>query len=219
MSVEPLPQEESLSYELLLRKSLDVEASPTSGSDDATSTIAPVSSAASSAGASSTVAVPDRGSVQLLRNVPVHNPTDSLMAGLIDQTRALSEAEFHEDCTKEITKKAGWKLSMLASGDLSVLCGFVVSKVTNGSLSIAKIAVPAGFRGLGFGRYIMDELMKAAKKQGDVYDVCLSSLPTAMSFYQRLGFKAFKNLKLRSDEELVEGQVYMEKRLRPRPRR
>merc|ERR1712107_245997 len=103
----------------------------------------------------------------------------------------------------------------LASRDQTILCGFVVHKVISGSLSIGKLAVPAAFRGHGFGKVIMDDLMQAAKKQGDVCRVCLSSLATAVTFYQRLGFKAHKGLKLGNEEDLVEGQVYMEKKLRP----
>merc|ERR1740121_2140996 len=140
------------------------------------------------------------------------------MVALVGQARELSVSAFGEDCLQEVTKKSGWKLSLLVSDDLTVLCGFIVAKVTNGLLSIAHIAVPAEFRGQGFGKMIMEDLMKAAKKQGDVYDVCLSSLPTAVKFYQRLGFKAIRDLKMKSEDDLVEGQVYMEKHLRQRRR-
>jgi len=209
-----LERQESLSYELLLRKSCDMESSTIVG--DGQSTAAPASSSASVAG-SSQVEAPDQ--VQLLCNVSVHDRQDERMAGLLRQTRELSLKIFEEDCLQEVTKKSGWKLSLLVSDDLAVLCGFVVSKVKNGSLSIAKIAVPAHFRGQGFGKRIMEDLMKLAKKQGDAFEVCLSSLPGAVKFYQRLGFKAVAGLKVSTEEDLVEGQVYMEKRLRQRQRR
>jgi ribosomal protein S18 acetylase RimI-like enzyme len=142
------------------------------------------------------------------------------MAGLIRATRELSTKVFDEDCLAEVTKKSGWKLSLLVSHDLCTLCGFIVSKVAKGALSIAKLAVPLEFRRSGFGKLIMDEVTRSAKKQNDVYEVCLSSLPTAITFYQRLGFKAFRDLRISSGsgsaDDLVEGQVYMEKRLRPR---
>ena len=49
--------------------------------------------------------------------------------------------------------------------------------------------------------------------------VCLSALPTAVRFYQRLGFKSFDDIKIETNQEnLIEGQVYMEKKLRQRPR-
>jgi len=99
-----------------------------------------------------------------------------------------------------------------------MFCGFAVAKVTKGVLSVAKIAVAVEFRRCGFGRHIMNELMKAAKKQGKVYEVCLSSLPEAIAFYKRLGFRAYQCLRVTTQEDVVEGQVYMEKRLRQRPR-
>mmetsp|Transcript_102227 Transcript_102227/g.289150 ORF Transcript_102227/g.289150 Transcript_102227/m.289150 type:complete len:214 (+) Transcript_102227:75-716(+) len=207
---------ESLPYELLLRKAGSAcgSASPA----DTASTAEPVSSAASVL--SGPVAAPGKKDVTLLRNVVVHGPnSDERLSALLREVRVLSEKAFHEDCLTEITKKAGWKLSLLVSSDLSVLCGFIVAKVTKGTLSIAKLAVCEDFRKHGFGRFIMDEMAKAAKKQGDVFEVCLSSLPEAVAFYQRLGYKAFRDLKLRSEEDLVEGQVYMEKRLRQRPRK
>jgi ribosomal protein S18 acetylase RimI-like enzyme len=118
-----------------------------------------------------------------------------------------------------VSKKSKWQLSLLASGDGDVLYGFMVAKVVNGCLSISKLAVDPECRGMGLGRHFMEEVMRAAKKRGDVYDVCLSSLSSAVVFYQRLGFKAFKDLKVAVDFEVEEGQVYMEKRLRQRPRR
>jgi len=204
---------DSLAYQLLLRKSCDVEGMPASdaAANDSDSTAAPASSASAAGSVCNAPA-----SVHLLRNVAVHDRSDVKMAALLSQTRELSMAVFEEDCLQEITKKTGWKLSLLASEDQTILCGFVVSKVKNGSLSIAKIAVPSHFRGQGFGKQIMDEVMKAAKKQSDVYEVCLSSLPGAETFYQRLGFKAFRGMKVTSGDDLVEGQVYMEKRLRRR---
>merc|ERR1711972_1057536 len=134
----------------------------------------------------------------------------------IQQIRELSELVFDENCLTCVTKKSGWKLSLLATTDFSILCGFAVTKMINGALSIAKIAVPVEFRGLGFGKLLMEDAIKHARKQGDVFEVCLSSLSTAVTFYQRLGFKAFKGMKFESGEDLVEGQVYMEKKLRPR---
>lgn len=162
---------------------------------------------------------PAKANLTILRNISVH---DVRMANLLSQLSSLSEKVFDEDCS-EITKKSGWKLTVLASDDLCVLCGFLVAKVVNGTLSISKLAVPVEFRGNGFGKFLMDETMKLYKKQGNIYEVCLSSLPAAVSFYQRLGFKAFKgwskaNMERLSERNLVEGQVYMEKKLCPRRR-
>lgn len=163
------------------------------------------------------VEVPAKAGVKLLRNVSI---IDAKISNLIMEARDLSNQAFDEDCLEEVTKKSGWKLSLLVSSDLATLCGFIVAKVTKGALSIAKIAVRSEFRRHGFGRLIMEEMIKSAKQQSDVYEVCLSSLAEAVKFYQRLGFKAFKNLKVdASRTDLVAGQIYMEKKLRPRPKK
>jgi len=244
----PSLDSDTLPYELLLRKSaFGAGGACEEPSIDAASTVEPAGSSSASSARSgphnvtSTIAAtldsPEgeassasatllgasgKGDVTLLRNVAVHGPhADEALAGLILQVRELSEKAFDEDCLAEITKKSCWKLSLLASKDHHVLCGFIVAKVTRGSLSIAKLAVREELRGRGFGRLIMDEMTKSAKKQGDIFEVCLSSLPTAIKFYQRLGFKAFWGLRTDagdSNERFVEGQVYMEKRLRPRRR-
>mmetsp|Transcript_49341 Transcript_49341/g.86901 ORF Transcript_49341/g.86901 Transcript_49341/m.86901 type:complete len:251 (-) Transcript_49341:199-951(-) len=166
------------------------------------------------------VTAPAKANLTILRNISVN---DARMTALLSQLRNLSEKVFDEDCLSEITKKSGWKLTVLASDDLCILCGFLVAKVVNGTLSIAKLAVPVEFRGNGFGKLIMEETMKLYKKQGNVYEVCLSSLPTAVSFYQCLGFKAFKgwskaNMERLAERNLVQGQVYMEKKLCSRRR-
>mmetsp|Transcript_87051 Transcript_87051/g.186587 ORF Transcript_87051/g.186587 Transcript_87051/m.186587 type:complete len:218 (-) Transcript_87051:211-864(-) len=217
MSSSP-QREDSFSYKLLLQKSSHACSENWRSSVGDASTAEPDASSAVSIAESGLIA-PTRDSVTLLRNVSPHDPNvDAKMTDLIRQTRLLSERVFDEDCLLEVTKKSGWKVSLLTTNDMSILCGFIVSRITKGALSIAKIAVPVEFRGMGLGKLIMEEMIKAAKKQGDVYDVCLSSLSTAVTFYQRLGFKAFTGMKIKTDKEVVEGQVYMEKKLRPRRR-
>mmetsp|Transcript_78909 Transcript_78909/g.223314 ORF Transcript_78909/g.223314 Transcript_78909/m.223314 type:complete len:217 (-) Transcript_78909:169-819(-) len=212
MSVAP-PPKESLSYGLLLQKACSAGSVDVRFVDDA-STAAPDHSSCSSVAESSQCTVPAKSTVVLLHSVAIHARTDERLTALIRMARELSQKVFDEDCLLEVTKKSGWKLTLLASDDLSVLCGFLVAKVTgDGCLSIAKIAVPVDFRGFGFGKLIMDDAIKNAKKQGS-HLVCLSALPTAVTFYQRIGFKAFKSVKAKTDEDLIEGQVYMEKKLR-----
>jgi ribosomal protein S18 acetylase RimI-like enzyme len=219
----------SLSYDLLLKKSSDQcrrseqlldEASPSERADaDEASTVEPETPCSASVIELESVAsaLPNVSSTVILRNVS-HASPEKKLEGLIKQTRELSELVFDEDCLQSVTKKSHWKLSLLVSTDYSTLCGFAVTKVTNGALSIAKIAVPLEFRGLGFGKLLMEDAIKIAKKQGDVYEACLSSLSTAVTFYQRLGFKAHTAVKVKTDFEVVEGQVYMVKKLKPRPR-
>jgi len=217
--------ESSLSYhdshDAPLKKSVD-ECSEPNSTDDA-STAAPETPMVSRSASivESTASVPPTiDNTIILHNVSHSGPSaDPKLAGLIKQTRELSELVFDEDCLTEITKKTRWKLTLLATSDYATLCGFAVSRITNGALSLAKIAVPVEFRGLGFGKLIMEDAIKNAKKQNDVYEVCLSSLSTAVTFYQqRLGFKAMTGVKVKTDFEVVEGQVFMVKKLRPRPK-
>jgi len=159
-------------------------------------------------------------STVVLHNVAVNGPdVDASLGLLLKEVRRLCQAAFDEDCLTDITKKSKWQLSLLVSSDLASLYGFIVTKVANGCLSIAKLAVAPELRGQGLGRRFMDEVLKAVKRRGDVYEACLSSRGTAVSFYKRLGFKADLSVKLKVDFEVEEGQVYMEKRLRQRPRR
>lgn len=210
-------QESSLSYDLLLRKSSD-PCSELPSADDA-STAVPETTCSGSVVESAACAPPAKKETVVLRNVSHAGPHgDSKMEALISHIRELSELVFDEDCLASVTKKSGWKLSLLATKDLSTLCGYAITRITNGALSIAKIAIPVEFRGLGFGKLLMEDAIKLAKKQSDVYEVCLSSLSTAVTFYQRLGFKAMTGVKVKTDFEVVEGQVYMVKKLRPRPR-
>lgn len=209
--------ESSLSYDLLLKKSSDECSEP--ASVDEASTVEPETPCSASVIESIASASPTIGSTTILRNVSHSGPhADKMMEDLIRQTRELSELVFDEDCLTSMTKKSHWKLSLLTTTDYSTLCGFAVTKITNGALSIAKIAVPVEFRGLGFGKLLMEDAIKLAKKQGDVYEVALSSLSTAVTFYQRLGFKALTAVKVKTDFEVVEGQVYMVKKLKNRPR-
>lgn len=218
----------SLEYELLLRKSDEVccsggklSASSSTAEPDSLSMAETASKSCSALEIlRATGAAPAKDSVTMLRNVSIHGPhEDERLPELICQARALSLEAFDEDSLQEVTKRSGWRLSLLALKDLSAVCGFIIARITtHGALAIKKLAVSSELRGLGLGKLIMEDVTKAAKKQGDVYEIRLSSLATAVTFYQHLGFKAFKGMKFDfdTDREFIEGQVYMEKKLRPR---
>mmetsp|Transcript_50243 Transcript_50243/g.106750 ORF Transcript_50243/g.106750 Transcript_50243/m.106750 type:complete len:274 (-) Transcript_50243:471-1292(-) len=166
------------------------------------------------------VELPGKKDLEFLKVVNIGSQ-DPKTKVLLKAVTALSDLIFHEDCLEDCTKKKGWKLSILTNKEQSIMCGFITTKVTaTGSLAVGKLAVPGEFRGAGYGRKIMEEIVKDAKRQKGVYDVSLSSLPGAISFYQRIGFKAHWGLKLTKDNDgYVEGQVYMEKLLARRPRK
>merc|ERR1719171_3211123 len=82
-------------------------------------------------------------------------------------------------------------------------------------MSIAKVAVPEMYRRCGFGRELMSWAMLYAKTNKEVEMLSLSSLPEAISFYQRIGFKKLHEIKERcEDDNLVPGQFYMEYRVK-----
>eukprot|EP00747_Dinoflagellata_sp_TGD_P170612 gnl/TRDRNA2_/TRDRNA2_202621_c0_seq1.p1 gnl/TRDRNA2_/TRDRNA2_202621_c0~~gnl/TRDRNA2_/TRDRNA2_202621_c0_seq1.p1 ORF type:complete len:267 (-),score=39.97 gnl/TRDRNA2_/TRDRNA2_202621_c0_seq1:38-838(-) len=144
------------------------------------------------------------GGVTFLPDISLQDPqVHPRVAELVRQAFELAAVLFNEHLLEVPTD---WKLALLASKCLSVLCGFIVYKVVSGHLSVSKLAVPLKFRGLGFGRLLMEKAIATARKRSDIYEVNLSSLPTATGFYQRLGFKAL-------EVGGVNGQVYMVKKL------
>ena len=71
------------------------------------------------------------------------------------------------------------------------------------------------------GKRMMRWAIDYAKKEKQKCSmVALSSLPTSVIFYKALGFKAVdvKAVDAENDEDMIEGQVYMEYRLRGKRR-
>merc|ERR1719510_1633795 len=94
---------------------------------DKTATVEPDSLSATSDADGTHCIIPPKSNVVPLRNVSIHGPhLDEKLAALLCMTRALSEKVFGEDCLLEVTKKSGRKLTLFASDDLSILCGFIV---------------------------------------------------------------------------------------------
>lgn len=134
----------------------------------------------------------------------------------IKQVEDCSEVAFGGNCLDMISKKSKFKLGILSTPTGDML-GFVIYKFNRNarSLTIGKVAVRLEFRGQGYGKRIVKEVVKLAKKDKMIDFVSLSALPEAIKFYKRLNFKAFEDIKLSEDnlmegEEFVEGQVYME---------
>lgn len=110
-------------------------------------------------------------------------------------------------------------------GPCPSLIGFLVYRLRPDldCVSIAKLAIVPEHRQQGHGRRLIEWCIKSAKKQNNVAFVSLSSLPEAVKFYQHIGFRP-ENVKIEDtaraqcgpDEGLVEGQVYMEYRIKGR---
>lgn len=86
-------------------------------------------------------------------------------------------------------------------------------------LTIIYAAVAEEFRGRGIGKHLVKAVVKFGKNRKDVGFVTLSALPTAIGFYERLGFEGFEGA-LSQQESAIPGQLYMEyKTLKSRKRR
>jgi len=159
------------------------------------------------------------------------------LSRLVQEVSELSQDAFEEDALEMVTRKAKWRLTLLArpegadeeaalepfslDGPAPLLIGFVVYRLRPElqSLSVAKIAIVPEHRKMGHGCRLIDWCVRLAKKQSNISHISLSSLPEAVRFYQRLGFKQFSvnmSQACRDDEDLVEGQVYMEKTIKGR---
>jgi ribosomal protein S18 acetylase RimI-like enzyme len=206
------------------------------------STAAPISSAASVCSEAAKSLGPCDWQSKSLRNclkkeavwtldIPVRGPdlesASEQYQTWVQQTEECSEVAFDENAMEMISKKSKFKLAILSAPNGDFL-GFAIYKMNRGqgSLTIGKIAVSLDYRGQGYGKRMIKELIKMAKKDKMIYFVSLSALPTAVKFYKRMNFKAFTDVKftevlegLREGESFVDGQVYMEFKVRNQPRK
>jgi len=143
----------------------------------------------------------------------------------VKQVVECSELAFENNCLEMISKRSKFKLAIL-SAPTGEFLGFSVYKVNRGAgnLTIGKIAVSEAHRGHGYGKRMVKETIKMGKKDKMIYFVSLSALPTAVKFYKRLNFKEFKDVKftevdIEEGESFVEGQMYMEFKVRNAPRK
>jgi ribosomal protein S18 acetylase RimI-like enzyme len=137
---------------------------------------------------------------------------------LLGQAAGLSKEHFHEDALANVNNKSGQRFLLYCSGDLQELWGFAVYKfkMQSGILALGKLAVPEYLRGLGFGSAMVKELLRVGRAVPALDTMALSSLPGAIAFYKRLGFKKHEGA-LRMDDDTIgyiEGQVYMDYRFR-----
>lgn len=161
----------------------------------------------------SNLLVPRKDSVELLHKVSVNNPEDNRIAGLIEESRVLSLAAFHEDCLVNCTRKNGMKLSLLATSDLCTFCGFIVTEFDRHEMTIVRLAVRAEFRRHGLGKVLLQGVVKSAMKRGDIKKVTLCSVSPAVKFYKSLGFRAHSYPGELDREGVAPGQIRMAKML------
>mmetsp|Transcript_48403 Transcript_48403/g.122049 ORF Transcript_48403/g.122049 Transcript_48403/m.122049 type:complete len:333 (+) Transcript_48403:59-1057(+) len=152
------------------------------------------------------------------------------MRSLMQAVSALSRDAFEDDALEMVTRKSRWKLTLLAcppsdypslDGVEHPLIGFIVYRLRPElqCLSIAKVAIVPEHRRKGHGYRLIEWCTRLARKQSNISFISLSSLPEAVRFYQRLGFRKFDvamDQRCGPDEDLIEGQVYMEKPIKGR---
>merc|ERR1719272_193859 len=137
----------------------------------------------------------------------------------------MAQPEGSQHGNAELMPLNDFSLDGVADGPRPSLIGFLIYRIRPEleSFSIAKLATVPEHRRQGHGRRFIEWCIKSAKKQSTISFISLSSLPEAVKFYQRLGFRAV-NVDLEKaacsecepGEDLVEGQVYMEYRLKGR---
>jgi len=186
--------------------------------------------------------------VEFIENVQpfaVTTQASERLKAIMAEVSLLSQDAFDEYALHLVTRKSGWKMTLMAraegdedasdcmpldgfcldGGPTPMLIGFLIYRLRPEleSFSIAKLAVIPEHRGRGHGRRFIEWCIASAKKQKTIAYISLSSLPEAIKFYERMGFRTVDvNLEKAGNdqcgvgEELVEGQVYMEYRIKGR---
>lgn len=124
-------------------------------------------------------------------------------------------------CNDELMhlKKSERIAALLLDGKAVAYATYVVRRDLR-SFGIGKLAVARTLRQQGLGRILLRHLTSLAKKRsrGEVpLDVIsLSALASSVQFYRSFGFREETSVHLRTSEDVIEGQVYMEYRLHQR---
>jgi len=148
---------------------------------------------------------------------PFLDNVDTCNHALAVQIRALSKEAFDEDATQA---KRGEHLAVLLrgkeKGEVVCYATYVVRRDLQ-SFSVNKLAVAPAHRRRGLGRIMLRNLIQVAKRRSrgqlPLEVICLSALPNSIPFYKACGFNEQPCVKLRTTEDVIEGQVYMEHRL------
>mmetsp|Transcript_45823 Transcript_45823/g.133419 ORF Transcript_45823/g.133419 Transcript_45823/m.133419 type:complete len:326 (-) Transcript_45823:151-1128(-) len=143
------------------------------------------------------------------------------------QLRAISTEAFEEDATAILRK--GERIALALLDDIVVGYASYAIRPQQRSLNIIKLAVSTAHRRMGLGRALLRHLIQLAKrpirvggrqtsggKAPSLEVVCLSALPTSIAFYKACGFQGEPGVGFSPEDvdELVDGQLYMEFRLR-----
>lgn len=183
--------------------------------------------------------------IEILENIQpfsAENKASERIQRLVKATRDLSMQAFNTDVIEKISRKSKYRLTLLVKPEHDSLeaygadqtdkdpwgglLGFIAYRLFPElqCVSVAKLAVVPESRGFGHGSRIIDWIISHAKKQNELCFISLSSLPTAVKFYKKIGFREVKDIDLDNfptpgaEEDYVAGQVYMEYRIKGRRR-
>ena len=148
--------------------------------------------------------------------------SDSRLGRLISQARELGSKTFWgNDVFADVSKRSGWRLNLLAQD--SLLCGFIVYKadLERQVVEVEYLAVGSSLRGQGCGAKLIKWVQCYARDRltrNQVNRVVCACVPESVGFYQRLGFKALKEVVAENEEErkvLIPGQIHMQWKVPP----
>ncbi|KAF4676627.1 choline dehydrogenase 7 [Perkinsus chesapeaki] len=197
--------------------------------------------AAAAATTTTTTTTTIKDNIEWSHNVKVtciHNNNDEYMKNIINDIGVLCDIEFKGDNVMQdkIMRHNAWRLSIamiipsiklglnnIKKGDKdmnesgSMLAGFMVYRIDGSKreLHIGQMAVVEEYRGMGVGGAAIRILKDMAKSPKCPVDrlVC-SSLPGAIKFYKKNGFRKVQKLDIKvvddGDGDYIEGQWRME---------
>eukprot|EP00928_Gymnodinium_smaydae_P035569 TRINITY_DN25010_c0_g1_i1.p1 TRINITY_DN25010_c0_g1~~TRINITY_DN25010_c0_g1_i1.p1 ORF type:complete len:723 (+),score=177.78 TRINITY_DN25010_c0_g1_i1:68-2236(+) len=149
-------------------------------------------------------------------------PQDPSMAPLLDRARAAARACQEGDCIGQVSKRSGYRLTLLAEKAKKPrnLFGYVVFRFRKATvMSIAQVVVDPAHRGRGIARRLLAWLSQHARR-ANAEVVLVASPSENVRFYEDLGFQRSKAATWEG-EPLQPGQVSMEYRCRrgPKPKK
>lgn len=107
---------------------------------------------------------------------------------LVQSIEKLFQQEFAGVFEQLVSKKGGWRLFCL-TGTGNSLLAFIIYRVEGEALVVGNLAVPKEQRRKGYGKKMIRHVIQWGKKNTQCNYCCLCSLPNAVKFYQRIGFR------------------------------
>merc|ERR1712007_311305 len=114
-------------------------------------------------------------------------PNDSQYA-LVESIGKLFQEEFAGVFEQLVSKKGGWRLFCL-TGTGNSLLAFIIYRVEGEALVVGNLAVPKEQRRKGYGKKMIRHVIQWGKKNKRCNYCALYSMPNAVKFYQRIGFR------------------------------